>query len=279
MLIYTNTLRLEPHDGSHSVMTLLADWLSWKTKHRMDPDTLLSDLSEKHYVNQGVLKTRLCPASADDFGFWAEYSHVDFKIPARRWTTEITIHQAAGDHFVDCNVMVSVVDQMRVRARRPEPSRPRLVVDIVEKCRPIGTTPGLFTRELTLETSQKFLNEATREDRVTPIVVCSCKPDGNPIIDCDRLQEQILGLAELYFIPSHVALDELAEAVGNSLIAWGGEAKILWPNSSAGQRQRSIQIYSTNTDDSDRTRREMETNIYTRIMRQKTMSITKSAPR
>lgn len=270
MLIYTNTLRLEPHDGAHSVMELLAEWLSWKTKHRMDPDTLLSDLSEKHYVNQGVLRTRLCPASTDAFGFQAEYSHVDFKIPARRWTTEVEIHQAAGDHFVECTVMVSVVDQMRVRAPRPEPSRPRLVVDIVEKCRPIGSTPGLFTRELTLETSQKFLNEVTRRDRVHPVIVFSCKPDGNPIIDCDRLQEQILGLAELYFIPAHVALDDLADAVGNSLIAWGGEAKILWPFSSETQREPSTQIYSANLDDSDRTMREMETNIYIRVMLQKT---------
>jgi hypothetical protein len=266
MLIYTNHLTLEPENGADSVLTLLADWLTWKTKERIEPGMLLSDGAEHAYRDQGVLRTELCPASKGAFGFKAEYSHVDFKIPTRRWSTEVEIHQAENDHFVECTFSISVKDQPGVKNRKPFSSRPRLVVDIVEACRPVGTTPGLFTKDLTLDTCEKFLNEATRLERKIPLVVFSCKFDGMPIIESDRLREQLLGLAELYFIPPHTDTVDLAAAVGEKMMTYDGAARILWPVTGADEAIQSMFVKPQNPDGSPRTRQDMESLIFQKIM-------------
>lgn len=266
MLIYTNDLTLEPENGANSVLTLLANWLSWKTKERIDPAMLLSDGAEHTYRDQGVLRTKLCPAYEGSFGFKADFSHVDYKIPSRRWSTEIEIYQAEGDHYVECTISVSVLDQPGVKIRRPFSSRPRLVVDIVESCRPVGTTPGLFTKELTLETCEKFLNEANRRGRRIPMVVFSCKFDGEPVIESDRLREHLLGLAELYFIPPQTDTEELAAAIGEKLITCDGAARILWPVTSSDGAVPNIFVLPHKLDGSAHNRNDMESLIFQRIM-------------
>lgn len=266
MLIYTNHLTLEPENGANSVLTLLAKWLSWKTKESIEPEMLLTDGSEHAYRDQGVLRTKLCPAAEGALGFKADYSHVDYKIPTRRWSTEIEIHQAENDHYVECTVSVSVQDQPGVKARKPFSSRPRLVVDIVEACRPIGATPGLFTKDLTLDTCEKFLNEANRRERKIPLVVFSCKFDGNPIIESDRLREQLLGLAELYFIPPQTDTVELADAIGEKLITYDGAARILWPVTGIDGDIPNMFVLPYNPDGSTRCRHDMESLIFRRIM-------------
>jgi hypothetical protein len=266
MLIYTNHLTLEPENGASSVLTLLADWLSWKTKERIEPAMLLSDGAEHAYRDQGVLRTELCPAAEGAFGFKADYSHVDFKIPTRRWSTEVEIRQAENDLYVECSVSVSVQDRPGFKARKPFSSRPRLVVDIVEACRPVGTTPGLFTKELTLDTCEKFLNEANRLGRKIPLVVFSCKFDGEPIIEADRLREQLLGLAELYFIPPQTDTVDLAAAVGEKMMTYDGAARILWPVTGTDEAIPSMFVLPYNADGSTRPRQDMETLIFQKIM-------------
>jgi hypothetical protein len=272
MLIYTNHLTLEPEDGANSVLTLLAEWLSWKTKEPINIPMLLSDITERTYREQGVLQTSHCPTAKGAFGFKADYSHVDSRIPTRRWTTEIELHQAEHDHCVECTVSVSVVDQMRVKGSKPMSSRPRLLVDIVEKCRPVGSTPGLFAKDLTLATCEKFLTEVNRIGRQTPIVVFSCKADGQPIIESDRLREQLLGLAEIYFIPPHADVSDLATAIGTRMMADEGAARILYPISDSSIP--SLYVLPYNRDGSDRTRREMEDFICQKLMRRNAASKT-----
>ena len=266
MLIYTNHLTLEPENGADSVLALLAGWLSWKTKEPIDTAMLLSDVTEWAYRDQGVLLTEFCPAVEGDFGFKADFSHVDFKVPTRRWSTEIEIHQAQNDHYVECTVSVSVVDQVRTNAPRPISSRPRLLVDIVEKCRPVVSTPGLFTKELTLDTCEKFLNDATRIGRKAPIVVLSCRPNGESVIEVDRLQEQLLGLADFYFIPPHADTEEMIAAIGEGLMAVDGGARILWPVNALEEDMVTTRVWPIEGG-VVRTRQELEGFICQKIMK------------
>lgn len=265
-LIYTNCLRLEPEDGFLKVVSELAAWIQWTTKKFISPDELLFGDGVIKLPENGLLETTVTDdAKTGLLGLRAVYSHDDRTIEGRRWITEVLISQKAGDHEVECTVNLKVNNTCHIESA-PYSTRPRLIVNLMETCRPVGATPGLYTKPLTLDTAEKFHLDVINPFRKAPLVVISSNGVCDPPINPERLREQLIGLANVYHITEDTDSWELSQAVGDSLAVYGGAIRIIWPILPNGLEAPTMLVMTRAKGKPPRTASQMETAAFLRVL-------------
>ena len=169
MLVYVNSFLFEPAQGPDQIVQLVAKWVGQRAKSYVDAARLAEGIRELKLKDGSTLTSRA--TWSDDKGktypFWfcAQLSHRDEKIAGRRWITEIGLHQEAEGQPIECSLLLRT-DEVSARVTASiQVTRPKLVEQLIQSCNPLGQTPGLKVKQLTLESASAFLREVERDDR------------------------------------------------------------------------------------------------------------------
>lgn len=234
MLVYANRFEFEPEEGVEQLIKIIASWTGRKARGYVDPARLIrgiSSLTIKEFAISSWSTIGSDEQATFPFLFSFRLVHQDEIIKGRQWITEVGVRQAEYGGLVDCSVLLKT-DEVSAKVTAPiKVTRPKLVAELVEKCRPINSTPGLFIKNLTTETADAFLQEIEKTSRKNAIILISSK-DGTFFIDPEILRRQVLGLAQVVVIPSHVDTFKLEEIVGRRFTAFAGATKVIFPGRS-----------------------------------------------
>lgn len=214
------------------VVSEVASWIEWKTSDVLTGDTLLAE--SKGYLFRDGSELLVELGQEGEFGhplpmsLKASYVHDDRKIVSRQWITEVMIKRDPQDIMSECTVNLYVTDSDQ-RVRKPVLSRPRIVVNIVESCRPVGSTPGLFTKPLSLNTAKKVVGDLLDLDRTRPLILVSSNWSVDPPLNVENIRGQLLGLADIYQVTEETDPWSLANILGSDYSCYGDAIRIIWP--------------------------------------------------
>jgi hypothetical protein len=240
MLIYVNCFEFEPEDGPKQIISLIAQWLGQKTKSFVDASRLAVGIRDLTLKDGSKLSSKSSSSIDGDvtypYFFSAKYSHSDGRVSGRRWVTEIGIRQMDFRSTVECSVLLKTEEASAMVNSRVSVTRPRIVVMLVEKCRPVGGTPGLYLKSLNEENAKAFAEETLRTGRRHPIVLISCNDEGIYPVNPEHLRLNLIGLADVVHIPKHVDTFNLQDIVGKRSMTYGGAVKVIFAKREGSQR-------------------------------------------
>ncbi|AWI74298.1 hypothetical protein CEW83_02910 [Parazoarcus communis] len=233
MLVYVNNFLFEPAQGPEQIVQLIAKWVGRRAKSYVDAGRLAEGIRELKLKDGSTLTSRA--TLSDDNGriypFWfcAQLSHRDERISGRRWITEIGLHQESIGKHIECSLLLKT-DEISARVTASiQVTRPKLVEQLIQSCSPLGQTPGLKVKQLTLESASAFLREVERNERDYPIVILSANRDYEYPVAPERLRSILVGLADVVCVPPDEDTFAIEELVGRRFMAFGGALNIVFP--------------------------------------------------
>lgn len=233
MLVYANVFLFSPDDGPQDIVDVIARWAGRNAGCYVDPELLAKGVREYKMPEGRVLHSIV---SRDDeknivypYYFSARLTHGDDSVSGRQWITEIGLYQESIVQPVTCSVLLKT-DEVSTRVvTLPEPSRPNLVSQLIERCNPIDEMVGLTVTKLDESSALAFFAEVESERRNYPLVIVSCNANGEYPVDLQRLQSLLVGLAKVVDIPLDVDTYRLEMLLGRRYIAFGGAINIIFP--------------------------------------------------
>lgn len=233
MLVYVNHFLFEPAQGLDQIMEFVAEWVGQRAKSYVDASRLAEGIRELKLKDGSTLSSRATwshdKGKTYPFWFCAQLSHRDEKIAGRRWITEIGLHQGAEGQSIECSLLLRT-DEISARVTASiQVTRPKLVEQLIQSCNPLGQTPGLKVKQLTLESASAFLREVERDERSYPIVILSANRDNEYPVAAERLRSILVGLADVVRVPAEEDTFAIEELVGRRFMAFGGALNILFP--------------------------------------------------
>lgn len=233
MLVYANSLVLEPANGPADIVQLVAKWIGQRAQCNVDPGRLAEGIRELRLRDGSVVSSR---ATVDGnlkpehpYYFCARLVHADDRVSGRRWVTEVGLRQDAEGKAVECSVALNTEEISARVTSLIQVTRPKLILDLVESGHPAGQTPGLKVKRLDEVSALAFLSEVERLERRHPIVLISAGAGGAYPVIPDRLRSIVLGLADLVEVATEVDTFALEKVVGRRYMAFGGAINIVFP--------------------------------------------------
>lgn len=235
MLVYANSLTLNPQGGYQTLQSIIAKWMNQRARANGRDGAINSDPIIGFTSTQDI--------QDHPFYFSATLTHADNRVYGRQWITEIGVHQPAPAAPYTCSIVLKVEDVSSLIRAPINASRPRLVQMLIEQAHPIGQTAGLKVKSLDMAAATAYRSECLREDRAAPIVLVSHPHQGPDIIDPERLRATLIGLSDVVVIDQDTNTFTLSDAVGKQFSAYAGAINIIFPprNNAAG----SPAIYTT----------------------------------
>ncbi|MHB1512362.1 MAG: coiled-coil domain-containing protein [Acidiferrobacter sp.] len=239
MLVYVNNFLFEPAQGPDQIVQLVAKWVGQRAKGYIDAARLAEGIRELKLKDGSTLTSRATwsddKGRAYPFWFCAQLSHRDEKISGRRWITEIGLHQEAEWKPIECSLLLRT-DEVSARVTAPiQVTRPKLIEQLIQSCDPLGQTPGLKVKRLTMESASAFLREVERNERDYPIAILSANRDGQYPVAPERLRSIVVGLADVVCVPPEEDTFAIEELVGRRFMAFGGALNIVFPGRQGGR--------------------------------------------
>jgi hypothetical protein len=233
MLIYANTLYLEPAGGPSDVIRQVAKWVSQPTRSRVDEARLAAGIRELKFKDGSTLVSKTTGRLDDEpvypYLFSAQLGHRDNTVSGRKWITEVGIRQEAAGRPVECSLLLKT-DEVSARVTAPiQVTRPKLVEQLLKTCKPATETPGLVVKTLDEHSARAFLHEVERERRSYPLVLISCPRNGEFAVEPERLRSVLAGLADVVAVPDGVDTFAIEDVVGRRHMAFAGGVNIVFP--------------------------------------------------
>lgn len=233
MLIYANTLYLEPSGGPGDVIRQVAMWVGKRTRSRVDEARLATGIRELKLKDGSTLVSKTTGSLADElvypYLFSAQLSHRDEAVSGRKWITEVGLRQEAAGRPVECSLLLKT-DEVSARVTAPiQVTRPKLVEELIKTCKPATETPGLVVKTLDEHSAKAFLHEVEREGRGYPLVLISCPRNGQFAVEPGRLRSVLAGLADVVTVPDGVDTFAVEAVVGRRYMAFAGGVNIVFP--------------------------------------------------
>jgi len=168
---------------------------------------------------------------------WAvRYDHFDSEIKARRWTTNVSVTEVGTREW---RISVQLLhwlrpDYLGPEPPTPQPSKPRLVISLLDSKNWIGRIGSvrLKARPLTMKVGKgRDFAELLRDaQRLVPIVLMSCdRKSGVPKLDSVSLSRALAGTAAVYVCESPECDDELEHFVPMRFRSRNGTVRIYAP--------------------------------------------------
>jgi hypothetical protein len=237
MIVYSTVLKVA-HGSESGFRRAVFEWLT--EKHRVptlgsvrEPDELRSGAGGR--IGQSAAWLEVLDDGAGDAEDWRtfglRYRAPDPKDRNRTWYTVAGYRRgiAGGDDAVS---VVLRLEELSPLARVPvEPWRPELVDLLLRHCLPSAATPGLGVRTLaTRDDVSRWGADLFASTRRAPFVLVSpTAPGGRYLVDPERLQQLLLGLADV----ARVAIDAdpflVTDRIGKDLSAWWGAVAVYLP--------------------------------------------------
>lgn len=171
----------------------------------------------------------------NDPKFWAcRFDDPDTSVASRTWVTEVAIGQAeAGELLIGCRLLCcSRGDDVR-RYHRSVPALVKGVVARVGGAQLDGLDVTTAARRVESRGEVEWLVDLLGQDRRRSDVVVVSLPEGSgdprkAMIDADRLQSRLQGIAHVFVLPGPASFD-LSDAVGKNLSVFRQAVRIYRP--------------------------------------------------
>lgn len=227
MPVYCNTLSIQK-DSETTLRNEVAAWLNKKAaaRGRYTADNLFTE-GQDDYGKLTIITTPAAEHEPTTVSIVVQ--HPDFSVAGRRWTTEIGIQRRDDDVLFTILLEYSDLSTKVTTDNPPQTTVPGIVPKIAGSCRLNPSTIGTKVKTLTadhntVEALRHILEEPTRRH---PYIICSNDADGIPSIDVDRLQAQLVGIAQVVRIPVDADTRWLAEQLGSHVIPYLGAITII----------------------------------------------------
>lgn len=227
MLIYVNQFNLIGNDSSREAFNIIAGWLKIVTKKHFSIEDLVN--GREFSINRSKVRT-YSAVEFDPKMYSILLSHPDSIVKGRQWITEIGIK--IEDETTTVSILLETSDISTLVKEIPSTTRPKLVSFLLKSELLENTTIGLQPRTLRNdELDFKALSyEIERKTRTYPIVLVSnCKLDKKALVNPFKLQEQLLGLAQVVYTENEVNSWELENVLTRQYSAWDGSINIIYP--------------------------------------------------
>lgn len=229
MLIYVNQFDILGSDSFAVALRTIAGWLKTVTKTHFTNDMLLNG------GEFSIEKTKVRTYAASELApkiYSILLSHPDRTVRGRQWITEIGI-KYEGD-ITTISVLLETSDISTLVKDIPSTTRPKLVSFLLKnaKLNPT-TTVGLHIQKIknNIDDFRAFSIEVERSERNYPLVfVSNCKKDNQPLVDPKKLQEQLVGLAQVVYSEEDVDSRALEGVLTRQYSAWDGAINIIYPS-------------------------------------------------
>jgi len=223
MLVYANCLELEG-DGYHAVVSSLSGWLKRKTNRTIS----ISELSGNNKISIDGFWVTTVSASAESPRLYAiTIKHPDSEVRGRQWVLEVGINVSSDKTKV--SIVLRTDEISSLVSSEISATRPVLVRYISENGKLAAGTIGVSTSSVgeSFDTYRALLYDIERGDRQYPIVLVSPDTKSQYPIDVNRLQELLLGLAQVVKVEEDFNSYEMEEVLGRRFSAWDGAINIL----------------------------------------------------
>lgn len=194
MLVYANHFEITGKDRENKVFQTIKGWLKGITKLDLSTNDLKSgndfcDKSKYYFIR--TIKD-------DDSKLYSvSLSHYDVEIKGREWKTEIGVKNDTDILFI--SLKVETIEQSTLVNIQPQSTRPKLINFLQQNCNFNLNTIG--SSHFNVDNFNDFKNIVFDPNRDYPIVLVSCMNDsGLSFVDCEKLQEHLFGLAQVYFL-------------------------------------------------------------------------------
>lgn len=226
MIIYVNQFELSNPDESIIFQTI-GGWLKVITARHFTSDELKS--GEEFSIGKMKVRTYNAVEYAP-YLYSILLSHPDRDVRGRQWITEI------GIKFTESSATISILletsDISTLVTEIPNTTRPKLVKFLLENTKFHPETVGLNTRTFRndIDNFRAIGYEIERDKRTYPLVLVSnAKQTNKPLINPMKLQEQLLGLAQVVHSVDEINSWELEETLTRQYSAWDGAINIIYP--------------------------------------------------
>ncbi|WP_417869229.1 hypothetical protein [Vibrio furnissii] len=227
MLIYVNQFQLVGKDSSEIAFRTISGWLKGITKRHFTSSELKS--GEEFTIERMKVRTYTA-VDLQPYMYSVLFSHPDKSIKGRQWITEIGIREE-GD-ITTVSILLETSDISTLVTEIPSTTKPRLVNFLQKNGQLKDDTIGIRALKFSNNPEEiKALGyEIERKERKHPLVLVSnVKATNEPVINPNKLQEQLLGLAQVVYSEDDVNSWEMEEILGRKYSAWDGAVNIIYP--------------------------------------------------
>ncbi|MFA0653812.1 hypothetical protein [Vibrio sp. 10N.222.49.C12] len=228
MLIYVNQFQLVGGNSSQTAFRTVAGWLKNVTKRHFT----VAELKSGDEFSIDRMKVRTYSAvDLHPYMYSVLFTHPDKEIKGRQWITEIGIREEEGKTTV--SILLETSDISTLVTEIPSTTKPRLVNFLQQNGELHNETVGskLLSFSDTRESLKALSFEIERKERKHPLVLVSnLKTNNKPVINPQKLQEQLLGLAQVVYSDEEINSWEMESMLGRKYSAWDGAVNIIYPS-------------------------------------------------
>lgn len=216
------------NDSSDIVFRTISGWLKGVTERYFTPADLKS--GDEFTINRMKVRTYKSTEIKPNI-YSILLSHPDHSVKGRQWITEIGIRE--DDDKTIVSILLETSDISTLVKEIPSTTKPRLVRFLQKNGQLHSETIGL--KILNFSNAQESLKalsfEIDRKERKYPLVLISNKKiDNEPVINPQRLQEQLLGLAQVVHSSEEINSWEMESILTRRYSAWDGAINIIYPS-------------------------------------------------
>lgn len=243
MLIYVNQLELIESNSFETTCHTICGWLKSVTKRHFTTEDILSgeDFAIDRMMVRTYSATELTPKL-----YSILFTHPDHTVRGRQWITEIGI-KSEGD-VTTVSILLETSDISTLVTELPITTRPKLVSYLLSNSNFNPKTIGMRVQYIDNNSSSfKALGyEIDRKERKYPLVLISnVKSSNKPLINPTKLQEQLVGLAQVISSKDDINSWELEEELTKQYSAWDGAINIIYPSYGRPNCQRRLILKDT----------------------------------
>ncbi|MBR9753652.1 MAG: hypothetical protein GYB56_02710 [Gammaproteobacteria bacterium] len=237
MLIYVNQIEISGANPLDRILGTIAGWLKDVTKKYFSVD----DLKEARTFDLGRQKVRTYNSIKSSPHLYSIlFSNPDADVYGRQWITEMGIRVDGGS--VTFTILLETSDVSTLVVANTIPSRPRVIKYLQDNGLVSSSTCGYVVKEVGCDRSSliALLSEIERKERSYPLVLVSSDNDGNYPVRPERLQEYLLGLAQVVICGEDIDSWEMEEILGRKYSAWSGAVNIIFPSKGGRTCRRKL---------------------------------------
>lgn len=227
MLIYVNQFNLVGENRDEMAFRSIAGWLKKVTKRHFTIDELKSG---SEFVAENMMVRTYNAVQFEPALYSVLLTHPDSKVRGRQWVTEIGIK--SEQHYSTVSILLETIDVSTQVKDIPSTTRPGLVGFLQKNARLDKDTIGQSVRRFkNYSDDYKALSaEIERAERTYPIVLVSNGENNKALINPIKLQEQLIGLAQVVCTNDEIDSWEMERILSRSYSAWGGAINIIFPS-------------------------------------------------
>lgn len=234
MLVYANVLQLAGDDALDVCLRVIHGWLVEQLgfKFPLSDITRPSEWKSDRGKKAAWLKSYVAAGEEPELFAW-RLKHADTEVSGRQWLVEIGLKREGG--VVDFSCIINTDEQSVLINQPVSASRPRLIRYLLGNlkedvdARFLAGTVGTSIKTVgdSVDSYRGLLSDIQRGDRDYPIVLVSPDKDTGYLVDPQRLQESLLGLAQVVCVDPGFSSWDMEAELSRRYSAWDGAITVI----------------------------------------------------